>query len=87
MWVRGLSAPMHLGLKETGPLSLNHLLWEPGLLTKALSYHVLSIKIQIYRTVILFVVLYGYETWSITFREERRLIVFENVVLMGIFGA
>jgi len=30
-------------------------------------------KINIYRTVILSVVLYGYETWSLTLREERRL--------------
>jgi len=32
------------------------------------------------------VVLYGYETWSITLREEHRLRVFENGVLRGIFG-
>ena len=32
------------------------------------------------------VVLYGYETWSLTFREERRLGVFENRVLRRIFG-
>jgi hypothetical protein len=50
-----------------------------------LSFHLLSIKIQIYRTVILSVVLYGYETWSVTFREEHRLMVFENRVLTRIF--
>jgi len=44
-------------------------------------------KIKIYRTVILPVVLYGCETWSLTLREERRLSVFENRVLRGIFGA
>jgi hypothetical protein len=33
------------------------------------------------------VVLYGYETWSLTLREERRLRVFENTVLRGIFGS
>jgi hypothetical protein len=33
------------------------------------------------------VVLYGCETWSLTLREERRLRVFENRVLRGIFGA
>jgi hypothetical protein len=34
----------------------------------------------------LYVGLYGCETWSFTLREERRLSVFENRVLMGIFG-
>ena len=32
------------------------------------------------------VVLYGCETWSLILREERRLRVFENRVLMRIFG-
>ena len=45
-----------------------------------------NIKIKIYRTVILPVVLYGCETWSLTLREERRVRVFENRVLRGIFG-
>ena len=36
---------------------------------------------MIYRTIILAVVLYGCETWSLTLREERRLRVFENRVL------
>ena len=40
-----------------------------------------NIKIKIYRTIILPVVLYGCETWSLTLREERRLRVFENRVL------
>jgi hypothetical protein len=31
-------------------------------------------------------VLYGYETWSLTLREEHRLRVFENRVLWRIFG-
>ena len=31
--------------------------------------------------------MYGCETWSLTLREERRLSVFENRVLRGIFGA
>ena len=30
--------------------------------------------------------LYGYETWSLTLREEHRLRVFENRVLRRIFG-
>ena len=46
-----------------------------------------NINIKIYRTVILRVVLYGCGTWSLTLREERRLRVFENRVLRGVFGA
>ena len=42
--------------------------------------------LNIYRTIILPVVLYGCETWSLTLMEERRLRVFENRVLRGIFG-
>ena len=45
-----------------------------------------NLKIKIYRTIILPVVLYGCETWSLTSREERRLRVFENKVLRRIFG-
>jgi hypothetical protein len=45
-----------------------------------------NVKIKIYRTIILPVVLYGYETWSLTLREECRLRVFENRVLRRIFG-
>ena len=45
-----------------------------------------NIKIKIYRTTILPVVLYGCETWSLTFREELRLRVFENRVLRRVFG-
>jgi hypothetical protein len=41
---------------------------------------------RIYKTVILPVVLYGCETWSLTLREEHRLKVFENRVLRRIFG-
>jgi hypothetical protein len=40
----------------------------------------LRVNIQIYRTIILPVVLYGCETWSLTVREDRRLGVFENRV-------
>ena len=43
-------------------------------------------NIKIYRTIILPVVVYGCETWSLTLREERRLRVFENMVLRRIFG-
>jgi hypothetical protein len=45
-----------------------------------------SIKIKIYRTIILPVVLYGCETWSLTLREECRLRVYENRVLRRIIG-
>jgi hypothetical protein len=39
-----------------------------------------------HKTIILPVVLYGCETWSVTLREEHRLRVFENRVLRRIFG-
>ena len=45
-----------------------------------------NLKIKIYSNIILPVVLYGCETWSLTLREERRLMVFENRVLRRIFG-
>jgi hypothetical protein len=45
-----------------------------------------NIKIKIYVTVILPVVLYGCETWSLTLREEKRLRVFENIAFKKIFG-
>jgi hypothetical protein len=45
-----------------------------------------NLKIRIYKTIILFVVLYGCETCSLTLREEYRLRVFENRVLRKIFG-
>ena len=43
-------------------------------------------QIKIYRTIILPVVLYGCETWSLTLREGCRLRVFENRVLRRVFG-
>jgi hypothetical protein len=43
-------------------------------------------NIKIYRTIILPVVLYGCESWSLTLREECRLRVFEKKVLRRIFG-
>jgi hypothetical protein len=45
-----------------------------------------NLKVKIYKTIILPVVLYGCETWSLTLREEHRLRVLENRVLSGIFG-
>jgi hypothetical protein len=44
------------------------------------------VKVRIYKTIILPVVLYGCETWSLTVREEHKLRVFENKVLGRIFG-
>jgi hypothetical protein len=43
-------------------------------------------KIRIYKSIILLVVLYGCETWSLTSRQEHRLRVFENKVLRRISG-
>jgi len=51
--------------------------------SRLLSKH---LNVKIYRTIILPVVLYGCETWSLTLREECRLRVFENRVLRIIFG-
>jgi hypothetical protein len=45
-----------------------------------------NINVKIHKTVILPVVLYGCETWSVTLSQEHRLRVFENRVLMRIFG-
>jgi len=45
-----------------------------------------NLKIKIFRTIILPVVLYGCKTWSLTLREERKLSVFENMVLRKMFG-
>jgi hypothetical protein len=45
-----------------------------------------NLKIKIYRTRILPVVLYGCETWSLTLKEECKLGVFENRVLRRVFG-
>jgi len=50
-----------------------------GLLSK-------NLKIKIYRIIILPVVLYGCEAWSLTLREESKMRVFENMVLRRIFG-
>jgi hypothetical protein len=54
-------------------------LWSSRLISK-------NLKIKIYKTVILPVVLYGCETLSLTLREVHRLSVFENKVLRRIFG-
>jgi hypothetical protein len=61
--------------------------WTDG---RTFSYHIYreikNLKIIICKTIILLVVLYGCETWSLTLREEHRLRVFENRVLRRIFG-
>jgi len=58
------------------------------LVQNLLSSRLLSkkLKIKIYITTILPTVLYGCETWSLTLRYERKLRVFENMVLRRIFG-
>jgi hypothetical protein len=48
--------------------------------------HIKDLKIKIYKTVILPVVMYGCETWFLILGEEQRLRVFENRVLRKIFG-
>jgi hypothetical protein len=48
--------------------------------------HIKNIKIKTYKTVILPVVLYGCETWSLTFGEEHRLRVLRTELLRKIFG-
>jgi hypothetical protein len=45
-----------------------------------------NLKVKRYKTIILPVVLYGCETWSVILREEHRLRVYENRVLREIFG-
>ena len=55
-------------------------------LEKILSSRMLSKKLKV-KTIILPVVIYGCETWSLALREEHRLRVCENKVLRKIFGA
>jgi hypothetical protein len=45
-----------------------------------------NLKVEIYRTIILPVVLYGCETWSLILREERKVRVFVHRRLRRIFG-
>jgi hypothetical protein len=67
-------------------LNLGNACYHSGqnLLSSCLLYR--NVKIIIYKTIILPVVLYGCESWSLTLREEHRLRVFENMVLRKIFG-
>jgi hypothetical protein len=59
-----------------------------GFVQSLLSSRLLSknLKIRIYKTIILPLVLYGCETRSLTLREEHRLGVFQSRVLRRIFG-
>jgi hypothetical protein len=45
-----------------------------------------SLKIRIYETIILPVVLFGCETWSLGLKEQHGLRLFENMLLKRIFG-
>ena len=56
------------------------------LVQNLLSFSLLSKDIKICRTIILPVVLYGCETWSLTFREEHRVRMLENRVLREYLG-
>jgi hypothetical protein len=50
-----------------------------SLLSSCLLYR--NVRVKTYNTTILSVVLYGCESWSLTLREEHRLVVFEYRVL------
>ena len=69
-------------------MELNFVVLSKSVVQNLLSSRLLTknLKIKIYRTIILPLVLYGCETWSLTLREESRLRVFENRVLRRIFG-
>jgi hypothetical protein len=56
------------------PFSSESLLFPSRLLLR-------NLEVKLYKTIILPVVLYGYEIWSLTPREERRLIISENRVM------
>jgi len=57
-----------------------------GAETSVFQVAIQKFKDQIYRTIILPIVLYGCEIWSLTLQEERKPGVFENMVLRRIFG-
>jgi hypothetical protein len=54
--------------------------------TIVFSFAAENFKIRLYKTIILPVVLYGCDTWSLILREEHRLRVFENRVLGSLLG-
>ena len=85
--VPGLSTlGLRLSLRNLGRIKLKDCL--PPFSPRLLSSPFLSknINIKIHRIIILPVVLYGCETWSVTLREEHRLRVSENRVLRKLFG-
>jgi hypothetical protein len=55
---------------------------EPSVFSSAVK----NAKVRIYKTIVVSVVLYGCETWSLTLRERHKLRVFESRVLRRIFG-
>ena len=75
--------------RKNSSLFHHHLQRNPGL-SRDVSLcpwvSVLTLSVIYIRTIILPVVLYGCETWSLTLREKHRLRVFENRVLRRIFG-
>ena len=77
-----------LGPHNTGLFEIKYMCIFRKCVGNVLSSSLLSknLKIKIYRTIILPVVLYGRETRSLTLREECRLRLFENRVLRRIFG-
>jgi hypothetical protein len=54
---------------------------EPSLIASAVK----ELTFRIYKAIILTVILYGYEAWSLTLRQEHKLRVFENRVPGRIF--
>ena len=73
----GMSGAIHLRPQCLHDIDRNSFTWQD---TSSVS------NIKIYRTIILPLVLYGCETWSLTLREEPKLRVFENRVLRRVFG-
>ena len=70
-------------------LSVNWKLWKTNFRGEYISHILFPVVMPFLcmcRTIFLPVVLYGCETWSLTLRDERKLRVFENMVLRRIFG-
>jgi hypothetical protein len=86
IWVQQLTDQNCIHKETDSRLNLQNACYH--LVQSLLSSQLLSrnIKVKIYKTIILPLVSYGCETWSLTLREEHRLRVFENMVLWKIFG-
>ena len=78
-----------MGSREGSTIKKNHTLYQSSNVVRVIKSRRLrwvahvallskNLKIKIYKTIILPVVLYGCETWYLTLREESRLRVFEN---------